>query len=57
MFSLLRKETNPDGDKGRKSYGPSASLFIFLKPKGRYVFSWGGGGGGEGWGLRVEGHQ
>ena len=34
MFSLLRKETNPDVDKERKSYGPSALLFISLKTKG-----------------------
>ena len=33
MFSMLRKETNPDVDKERRSYGPSASLFISLKSK------------------------
>ena len=34
IFSSLREDTNPDVDKERKSYGPSASVFISLKFKG-----------------------
>ena len=39
IFSSLREDTNPDVDKERKSYGPSASVLISLKFKGMVSLS------------------